>query len=127
MIKIMLVLYRKQGMSPAEFKRYYEDVHVKLGLKHLGKLYKKYIRNYLDDPYNLTAYAGRGGGVDTHPLPDVITEIYLQDEAALAEWNAIAGDPTTRQILLEDEDNFLDRSRSLISIVSCEEGPLVSL
>lgn len=125
-IKIMLVLYRRPDISHEQFKDYYENTHVKLGLVHLGKLYKNYIRNYLTEAHRLTTYAGRAGEEGSEPLPDAITEIYLEGAEALKEWTAISGNPEIREILLHDEDNFLDRQRSFISFVECEVGPIIN-
>lgn len=126
MIKIMLVIYRRPDLTHEQFKDYYENVHVHLGLKHLGHLYKNYIRNYITEAHRLTSYAGRSDRDIAEPLPDAITEIYLEDEKALQKWTAIAGDPEVRRILQDDEDNHIDRQRTLISFVKSEVGPIIN-
>ena len=45
MIKIMCFLKRKAGMSPAEFKAYYESTHAPL-IEKMLPFYKTFTRNF---------------------------------------------------------------------------------
>ena len=44
MIKIMLLVNRKSGISREEFRRHYEEVHAPLASSHLRHLVR-YVRN----------------------------------------------------------------------------------
>ena len=64
MIKIMLLVSRKDGVSPEEFREHYENIHAPLAAKHLPYL-ARYVRNYAVDRF--------GGDIDC----DCVTEFWF--------------------------------------------------
>ncbi len=110
MIKTIAMIKRKEGMSREEFIRYYEERHAPLGLAHFP--FVKYVRNY---PVPLP-------GTDEPPF-DVITEFWFEDEAALAKSMEFNASPAA-QIFRDDEDRFMDRSKTVGYMVDERESKI---
>lgn len=115
MVKLVFMLKRKPGITPEQFRAHYENSHVKLAQKYIGHLLTGYRRNYPTfatlNPSNVPA--------GTEPKPydfeyDVVTEMWVRDEAALMEIQRIFNDPKINPILVEDELKFLDRASTLM-------------
>jgi hypothetical protein len=106
MIKLMLLLKRKPGLTPEQFRDHYENVHVPLGLKYVGHLLADFRRHYPDAMMSLA---------DGQPLGceyDAISVYSFKHAAAFTELQKILADPQVARILTEDEAQFLDRSAS---------------
>jgi len=107
MIKILLLVSRKAGVSPEEFREHYETIHAPLAAKHLPYL-ARYVRNYAVDRF--------GGEVDC----DCVTEFWFDHPGPWRE----ARTKILRQDLLdlfaEDEGQFMDRTSMRTLVV--EEG-----
>ena len=120
MVKIIFLLKRKPDMSPEDFQDHYENIHVNLAHKYIGHLLKGYKRNYPRMAYlNPTDVPP---GVEPKPVQfgyDCITEMLVENEAALMEVNRIFADPDINAVLIEDELKFLDRPANLMVI--CDE------
>lgn len=103
MVKVMVLLKRKPGLSREEFSRRYEEVHVPLVLSHLRT--KKYVRNY--------TIASPG----TEELDfDCITEVWFANKEELkAASNFYESD--VGEVIRNDEDRFIDRSKMLSFLV----------
>jgi len=102
----------RDGISPAEFKDYYENRHVPLILS-LAPTPSVYRRRYLLQEKEVTQ-SGNAVGFD------VTTELGFADEAAFQHWMATLFAPGTAEKVIADEAMFLDRSRTCAYIV--EEG-----
>ncbi|MEV0711220.1 EthD domain-containing protein [Nocardia aurea] len=105
--RVLLFLKRRPGMSVADFRDYYENIHSKFGEKYSRGLLG-YVRNYLDP-------------VGDEELPfDVITELWVADRATA---EAIAAGVARNQPLpeiLEDEKQLFDRSKTRVAtVVEC--------
>jgi EthD domain len=119
-VKVILFLKRKAGLTPQQFRAHYESSHVKLAQKYIGHLIVGYRRNYPQfatlNPSNVPA----GSQPAPHDIGyDCITEIWIKDEAALAEVTRIFNDPVLKPILAADELKFLQRDATVM-IVSDE-------
>ncbi|WP_439657304.1 EthD domain-containing protein [Lentzea sp. HUAS TT2] len=104
MITTMAFLKARAGMSRDEFVDHYENHHVPLilGIKP-GPFY--YVRNYLP-PH------------DERGVPaefDVVTHMKFADAATRRTWLSLVLAPGSG--VAEDEERFLDRSRTLSWIV----------
>lgn len=106
-MKIMILLKRKAGMTPEEFREYYERSHVALADKYLAHLFADYRRNYIL-PVEGDQSDTQNPGL-ANPDYDAVTEIWLKDENSWAEMQRIIGDPEIGRIFMEDEEHFLDR------------------
>lgn len=118
MIKIIYFLKRKNGITHEQFREHYENSHVVLAKKYVGHLMKDYIRNYptfaIRNPSNIPA--------GTEPTPydigyDCITEMHVENQAAVEEMTRIFNDPAINPILVEDELKFLERSEIVMIMV----------
>lgn len=100
MLKFMVVLYRRQGMTDPEFRRHLENIHAPLA-KNLPGL-RKYVQNYVcSDPKR------------TAPGWDAIVELYFDDRAAMeAAWASPQGAASDADLTA-----FADLSRSTWSVV----------
>jgi len=101
MIKSMVMLKAKPGMSREAFREYYETVHAPLALR-LYPYFADYRRNYVD----AEAYKARNG-VD--PDFDVLTEITFASREDYEKFRAAQREPENARAQREDEEKFLDR------------------
>jgi hypothetical protein len=112
-IKIVILIKKKSGMSREDFIHHYETVHAtEFGKKLLGHLFTKYVRNY---PKGLVEYQPEQPGFDANY--DAVTEIWVKDEAALAEMQRIINLPENNKRILEDEEKFQERQHTRLLIV----------
>jgi uncharacterized protein (TIGR02118 family) len=98
MIKVLVQIRKKDGISMEEFIHYYEEKHVPL-INSLLPYYAGYERNYLVDviyPKDLSNDF------------DVITELLFSDEAAYSAWGAALQDDAVVARISADEANFID-------------------
>lgn len=113
MFKIMFCLWRRPGLTPEQFRHYYEDVHVHNNQK-VRPASADYRRNYPDPADPLTDMAGlaRLGSFD------VMTENWYPDRKRFeAVLQAFVNSPATPAIV-EDEAQFEVRDRKLVFVVS---------
>jgi len=103
MVKEMLLIRRKPGMSREDFIKHYEEVHAPLILR-MCPYVKKYARNYVQ-----SGVMGEAGF-------DCITEVWYEDMAgfqALGQlYTAEEGKP-----IRESEASFLDESSMVVVLV----------
>src|SRR5579871_6128539 len=100
MLKFMVVLYRRPGMSPTEFRRHLEEIHGPFA-KALPGL-KRYVQNHVcDDPTR------------NHPGWDAIVELYFEN------WSAMQAAWASPQGAASDADlpAFADLTRTSWSVV----------
>lgn len=100
MVKFVMPLYRKSGMSKVEFRDYYEQHHRKLGEKFLAGYVAKYVRRY------------------TAPLApetdgdfDVLLEIWYPDKATYQACMQHLQTPEIAEEIRIDEEKLFDRTR----------------
>ena len=112
MIKMMMALSAKPGLTLDDFKRYYETQHLPLVARLFPQI-AEHTRNYVT--------ADQFGG----PLGfDVLVEVTFADEASASALNAQMEKPEVRDAIAKDEENFLDRSRIRIFPVNQTTTPL---
>ncbi len=109
MLKAVVLLKRKKGLTREAFIHHYENNHVPL-VRTLLPSIGKYVRNYLSDA-SISA-SRQDAGVNAAPSPyfDVITELWFDDQRAYDKFIADLHDPQTSSRLQEDEERFLDRT-----------------
>jgi len=116
MIKRIILLKRKPGLSPEQFRKQYEEVHVPLALNLLPTV-RKFVRNYV-----ITTNAIPTSNEE--PEFDCITEQWFDDmEAYQAMMEAAAGD--AGQALKHSGQVFVDGAavvRFLVEEVESEIG-----
>ena len=125
MLKLMVLLKRKNGMTPEQFREHYETRHVPLGAKYIGHLLVDYKRHYPVSMSNFSSDDNWGHlapAVDAGCGYDAISVYTLRDESALAEMTRILNDPSVLRDLTEDENRFLDRAACRMGMCDVVEG-----
>ena len=104
--KVIIGLKRRPGMSVAEFRDYYENVHTRVAGKYSQPGMVYYARRYLDPLPHL----------DTkeiyEPEFDVITELWYDDPKACDGLIWMVSKGTLPADVFEDEHNLFDRPRT---------------
>jgi len=109
-VKIIALLKRKPGLSMEEFIDYYENRHVPLVLK-LVPFIMDYRRNFVKSGSAIEAMDGAA------PDCDVITEAWFASYEDFEQFNIVGGRPETREAIIRDELNFLDRGSLRMFVV----------
>lgn len=106
MIKLIGMIKRKPGMTAEAFDRYWKDVHASVALQNMPGIIR-YVQNH------------RVRLNDRDPAWDGVVELWFADMEAfkrMSQWYlSDAG-----KILRDDEDKFIDRSKTVNFI--CEEA-----
>jgi hypothetical protein len=114
-IKFIMPLHRKAGMSTDEFRSYYETFHRVIGEKYLNGFVSKYVRRY---PEPLPDRQGK----IAEPDFDVLLEIWYPDVSAQAACAKHLSTPAIAAEIAEDEKQLFDRSRMRGYIVTEHES-----
>jgi uncharacterized protein (TIGR02118 family) len=110
LLKLVMFVKRLEAISHEAFRQHYETVHAPLAQAGMPQV-AKYVRNYL------TPFAGQ-----PEPPCDCVTEMWFEDDAALAEAMAWMRSDESRE-LHADEDTFMDRSAMRAFIATeCESA-----
>jgi uncharacterized protein (TIGR02118 family) len=103
-VKEILLIKRREGLSREEFSQQYEEVHAPLILKHCPTI-KRYVRNYV---------ASTLGAEE--PDFDCITEVWYEDMEgfrALGKfYNSESG-----KVIRDSEESFMNRSKLVVLLV----------
>ena len=100
MVKVIAMMKRAPGVSPAEFKRYWGEDHAQLGFDVLPDDIR--IRGYVQN------YTVRNEG-DPEPEFDGLVEFCLDDTQAFQRWLAWFMSDGAKP-MRDDEKNFMDSS-----------------
>jgi len=111
-VKMIVMVRRKAGLTPEEFRDGYENSHSRIAVRLFGHLWISYRRNYLRIARN---FSGESWGSDVVGF-DAVSEFVLRDEAAAEEMSRIAREHA--EMLAEDEARWFDQSHCWK--VSCE-------
>lgn len=113
-MKIICLMRRKAGLTPQQFKDYYENNHAKLALELLP-FFSAYQRNYLikDEAYKPDHLD------EVPPVPDydVVTEISFASRDDYQKMVDALADPVIGKRIADDEENFLDRNAMVMFFV----------
>ena len=101
MIKLVMPMKRRPGMSVEEFRDYYESRHRLIGEKYLKGYAEKYIRRFVDP------LPDRQGEL-YDPEYDVILEIWYPDEATFKACGTHLSSPDIAREIREDEERLFD-------------------
>jgi hypothetical protein len=105
MIKVMLFVKRKEGLTREAFRDRYETGHVPLAIRELEHL-RGYARNFVAPTRGLP-----------EPEFDVVTEFWFEDWEAWKATSAYALGEETGRALAEDEAVFMDRASMRFVVV----------
>jgi hypothetical protein len=117
-IKVLWMLKRKPGTTPAEFREHYERSHAAIARKYVGHLLLSYTRNYQTEAWGGTATDPDGFRQRSFDY-DCITELVVADAADYEEMGRIFAAPAASAELYEDELEFLDREATVM--LKCDE------
>ncbi len=119
MIKLMMCLCRRSGMSRAEFQDYWQNQHGPFFQKNAETMRsKKYVQSHtIDSPLNDGMRESRG----MLPEYDGVAEVWFESEEDLMEAMGSSEMQELSAALLKDESNFVDHSKSCAFIVREEE------
>lgn len=106
MIKVIGLLKRKPGITPDEFRDYYETYHRVIGEKYLKGLATKYRRRYL------TPFADPITGTLPDQHCDVVLEIWYPSQAIFDKANALFAKPEVAEEIAIDEEKLFDRPQN---------------
>ena len=101
MIKLVMPMRRRPGMTIPEFREYYESKHRLIGEKYLKGYVTKYMRRFVDP------LPDRKGELND-PDFDVILEIWYPDQEAFAACGEHLRAPEIAAEIREDEEKLFD-------------------
>ena len=115
MIKLVMCLSRREGMTREEFQDYWLNNHGPFFVKNADAMRaKKYVQSHtLDTPLNEGMRSSRG----MLPEYDGVAEVWFESEEDLVEAMSSTEGQNLSAALLEDEGNFIDHSKSSAFIV----------
>ncbi len=114
--KVIALLSCKKGLSKADFIHYYETRHVPLIRSKFDGI-AEYRRNFVD----LTGAIIADGVAP--PDFDVVTELWFSDRRGYEQMLAAHANPDVGQAIADDEENFLDRSKTRFFVVEEHRAP----
>jgi hypothetical protein len=123
-MKLMLLFTRKAGLTPEQFRDYYETKHAVLSVRLLP-FFKSYTRNYVRHDQNYQP--GDSTTPRSGPDFDVAVEIAFETKADFDKMMAAFADPKIWKQIDDDMNQFVDRSRTKTFIVDEEDTPQAKL
>ena len=121
MVKIIVFMKRKPGLSHAAFRKYYEEKHTRF-INHLKSCVIDYRRSYpMQTATELADAFHRHETHNSEPefLYDCVAEAWVRDKEHLEEMYRIMSDPHLAEEIRQDEKEFLDPSS--LRVLVCEE------
>jgi uncharacterized protein (TIGR02118 family) len=109
MIKFFGLFSPIPGITPEEFRDYYERRHAPL-IQSLFPMFSGYRRNYIN-----WEHSERRNG--PRPAFDVLTEVWLKSAEDYAAFRAKLATPEVLNVIRRDEAHFLDTERTQMLIV----------
>lgn len=120
--KLVVFVKRKPGLTPEEYRSYYETKHTRL-TRPTSQYVLDYRRSYpVPNPISSTrVYNPSGAGlIDPYTSPfDSMAEVWLKDDETLGRLYDLLAQPDLAALIKEDTLRFTDRST--IRFVLCEE------
>ena len=101
MIKIVMPMKRRLGMSVEEFRDYYENHHRLIGEKYLSGYASKYLRRFTNPTPD------REGNL-TDPEFDVFLEIWYPDMETMQSCSEKLSEPEANKEIYTDEEKLFD-------------------
>ena len=101
MIKLVMPMKRRPGMTIPEFREYYETKHRLIGEKYLKGYAAKYMRRFTNPTVD------RDGEL-RDPEYDVFLEIWYPDQETYEDCRKALSQPEVQKEILEDEENIFD-------------------
>ncbi|KAI1406383.1 hypothetical protein F4819DRAFT_441425 [Hypoxylon fuscum] len=128
-IKVLMLIYRKPDLTPAEFRKHYEDVHMPLTKKVAGDTFPlSHTRRYIPratTPQDLSATTEKYppvvlGGNPADVGVDCVTELVFRDKKHMQLYFEMPHSPGAAAKLEEEADNFAAKYPTVL-IEDCAE------
>jgi hypothetical protein len=120
MTKLLILIWRKPGLTRAEFIDYYEQHHAPLARQLVPAIAAaQYRRNYVESTVPYIA------GAKSYDF-DVITEICFATHADYEDAMATLARPKVSALITADEEHFIDRSKIQPFVVRTYGSPQVN-
>ncbi|GJC80867.1 hypothetical protein ColLi_03705 [Colletotrichum liriopes] len=108
--RLLLFIYRKKGITHAEFRDHYEYIHVPLTRELTGSLFpslhsRRYIERSSEGEPNVLI------GDKTEQECDAVVEVAFKDEEAAQAFFAATNTGEVEERLRKDTAQFLDREK----------------
>ena len=115
MIKLLMCLHRRPDITREEFQDYWQNRHGPFFQENAGTMRsKRYVQSHtIDSPLNEGMRASRG----MQPEYDGVAEVWFDSEEDLMDAMGTAEMQELGELLLKDEANFIDHTRSSAFIV----------
>jgi len=110
MLKVIVMLKKRQDMSDADFRKHYEEIHAPLGLSLMPRC-RRYFRKFV------TSKGSKSSPVVDDAF-DVITEAWFESQEDYDE--TLREMQGKRDALDEDEHNLFDRPATRYYVVAAE-------
>ena len=115
MIKLVMCLHRKPGMTREQFQDYWLNRHGPFFQGRAGALRaKRYVQSHTIDTF---LNQGFRESRNLEPEFDGVAEVWFESETDLMEALSSAEGQELGAALLEDEGNFIDHARSSAFLV----------
>ena len=101
MIKLVMPMKRRPGMTIPEFREYYETRHRLIGEKYLRGYVTRYMRRFTSPTTD------RDGQV-RDPEYDVFLEIWYPDQATMEACGKALSTPEAQKEIRDDEEQLFD-------------------
>ncbi len=114
MIKLVMPMKRRPGMTVSEFREYYESRHRLIGEKYLRGHATRYVRRYLSPQTDRD-------GIQRDAEYDVILEIWYPSQSAFEQCASALSTPEAAAEIAADEAKLFDLSKMRSYLVEeCE-------
>jgi uncharacterized protein (TIGR02118 family) len=113
MIKFVVMLKKKAGMTRSEFIEYYENHHAKLVKENIPSL-REYRRNYVQQE---SVFISGTDSPTSSAEFDVVSELWFDDMVGYQAMNTAMADPAIGQLLNGDAENLFDGSYTVAFLV----------
>ena len=124
MKKMIVFMKRKADISIEAFIEHYENIHIPLNEKWIGRFMSDFIRVYPHDLQNFLRGAERDAPLEPAGCDyDAISIYTLRDGEALNELIEVTQDPEFQRQISEDEERFVDRGAGRYGLGSFFSGP----
>jgi uncharacterized protein (TIGR02118 family) len=111
MIKLVFTLRRRDGMTRAEFQRYWREQHAQLVRRHADTLrVRRYVQTHARDTHLDSVLASSRGSEPG--FYDGVAELWWDSLEDLVEAYSTEAGQAAGAALLEDERRFIDLPRS---------------
>ena len=110
MFKIIWLLKRKAGMTPAQFREHFERSHAPMAQKYVGHLLSEYRRNYLSEfRFDVEARTDGFAYEAREWTWDLLSEWVMPSEEAFNEVMRIMTEPRIAAEFREDSSKFSEQ------------------